>query len=91
MSRQLNPTSINDLERIRERIRELYKRGEMITVDYKNNHPRIIIEKAQVKISGVYLNFFTIEDCKREIKQNYTVMYVDIITGNIHIYELDES
>lgn len=90
MRKDKTEVSIKDVDNIKEIIRRLHEKGEMITVDYHSNHPRINIEKSKVRISGVYRNFFTIEDTDCGIIRSHTVMYVDVITKNLYIYELDD-
>ena len=58
----------------------------LIHISVTMNRPRVRIEDQEARITAIYPNVFKIETRGKE----YTAQYVDVLTGNLKIAELDQ-
>ena len=70
---------------IKQKIQFLYQKNPDIHITVYMNRPKVRVENREARIKAIYPNVFKIETQGRE----YTAQYVDILTGNLKIAELD--
>ncbi len=80
-----------DINVIKTAIVELYEKSVEIHVDVNSTRPKIHVENAPAKITGVYKNLFTIETLENGLKKTYTVQYTDLFIGKVRIKELEKA
>ncbi len=78
-------------EIIREKIRALYKSNPDIHMNVALTHPRLNLENASVRITGVYRNIFQVEDCSEGKPKRHTMQYSDVLVRHIVIAELENG
>ena len=71
---------------IKQKIQFLYQTHPLIHISVTMNRPRVRIEDQEARITAIYPNVFKIETRGKE----YTAQYVDVLTGNLKIAELDQ-
>ncbi len=76
--------SMADIEAVKSRIEEYYRSGETLTINVSIKRPRVELNAVKVYVRGVYPHIFRIET---ENKENYSLQYIDILTGKIEIIE----
>ncbi len=79
---------MSDLDRIKKKVKQLYLTNPDIHISVSLAHSRIRESNIPAKIKAVYSNIFRIETESAGIISTYTVMYVDLLTGNVSIEEL---
>ncbi len=82
---------MEQLELIRRQIKTLYETNPQVHMNVSIKKPRICLENAQVKITGVYRNIFQVEECSGEKRNQYTLQYTDVFIRNIVILELEQN
>ena len=82
---------MNDLTYIKNAIEKLYQINPNIHISVDIPRPRITVEKTSAVITGVYRNFFQIEEYDRGCPTRHTVQYGDVLIGHVVIEELYES
>ena len=75
------------IDEIKRRIEELFLTNPDIHVNVSIARPKVHVENQAARIRGVYRNLFEIEAKGKR----YSVKYVDILTNNLRIVELDQS
>ena len=75
------------IDEIKRRIEELFLTNPDIHVNVSIARPKVHVENQAARIKGVYRNLFEIEAKGKR----YSVKYVDILTNNLRIVELDQS
>lgn len=79
---------MNDINVIKAAIAELFQKNEEIHVDVHSTKPKIHIDRASARITGVYKNLFMIEAVENGMKKTFTVPYTDLFIGKVAIEEL---
>ena len=85
---------MNTIDTIKNRIAILYKANPNIHVNVSLGSPRTKKTKLYNQpavIKGVYPNVFQIEEMTSGISKRHTHQYVDVLTKNIEILELDDQ
>lgn len=82
---------MSDVLAIKAAISELYEKNIEIHVDVHSTRPKISVDSAPAKITGVYKNLFTIESVENGLKKTYTVQYTDLFIGKVRIKELEKA
>ena len=78
-------------ELIREKIKALYNTNPDIHMNVSLTHPKLFLENASVKITGVYRNIFQIEECSGGTPKRHTLQYSDVLVKHIVISELENT
>ena len=73
---------------VKTAIEELYKNNPNIHISVDIPRPRIEVEKTSAVITGVYKNFFQIEEYDRGRPTRHTIQYGDVLIGHVIIEEL---
>ncbi|MBQ8428484.1 MAG: hypothetical protein IJX30_00075 [Clostridia bacterium] len=76
---------ITKIEELKKYIKALYEQGKSINVNVKKTRTKG--ENHDVVIEGIYPKFFTVKNTKMNLA--FTIQYIDIITGNIAISEIE--
>ncbi|MBQ3490387.1 MAG: hypothetical protein IJA86_07345 [Clostridia bacterium] len=82
---------MNQLFCIKNAIERLYKTNPDIHISVDIPRPRITVEKTRAVITGVYRNFFQIEEYDRGCSTRHTIQYGDVLIGHVVIEELHGS
>lgn len=82
---------MQDINSIKLAISDLHKDGTEIHVCVHSTRPKINVDGAPAKITGVYKNLFTIETVENGLKKTYTVQYTDLFIGKVKIEELEKA
>lgn len=82
-------TDVNVIDSIRRKIYDLHKSKETIHINVSISRPRVNLENREVQIVGVYPHIFQIREIGAENHRVYTVQYVDVITKQVEILELE--
>ena len=77
------------LEEIKTKIERLYRKAPNIHVSVNLSHPRLVIKESQAVIVGVYSNIFLIEERDSGYPRTHSLQYIDVLTKQIVIAELD--
>ncbi len=80
----------NSLSLIKRQIIYLYKANTQVHIDITNKSSRKYLTNVPAVITAVYPNIFTARLQENNIERNYTFQYVDLITHNIEIKELNK-
>ena len=84
---QTNFIRITKIEELKKYINTLYAQGKAINVNVKKTRTKG--ENHDVILEGIYPKFFTVKNEK--MKLSFTIQYIDIITGNITITEIEQK
>ena len=80
-----------NIDLIKLQITELYEKNVEVHIDVFSTRPKININNAVAKITGVYKNWFRIEVVEGGLKKGYTVQYTDLFIGKVKIRELEKA
>lgn len=80
-----------DINDIKARISELYENNVEIHICVHSKKPKINIEDATAKITGIYKNLFTLEVIENGLKKVYSVQYTDLFIGKMKIKEMQKQ
>lgn len=81
---------MQDINEMKKAILEIYEGGMPIHVDVCLKKPRVSVENAPARITGVYKNLFRIETVENGMTKSYTVQYTDLCIGGVKIRELEK-
>lgn len=81
---------IYSMDTLKKRIKHLYETNPHIHVNVKLTHPKIHLENVPATIKGVYPNIFTVTENSSGREHSHTLMYTDVLIGNIEILELQK-
>ncbi len=81
---------MNSIDIIKSGLQSLYKTNPDIHVNVSLNTPIINLINRSVILIGVYPHIFRVEDHYGGRCEQYTLQYVDVLTKNIEILELNE-
>ncbi len=76
------------VEQVKKQIENLYKKNPDIHISISISRPRVVLENAPAVITGVYPNFFRIEEKNSGFLRSHTVRYADLATNALRITEL---
>ena len=79
---------MNEIQQIRQRILERYRRDPKIRINVSIAKPRLHLNDVPVEIMGVYANIFQIEEVTGGQARRHTLQYADVLTHNIEILDL---
>ena len=79
---------MNEIQQIRQRILERYRRDPKIRINVSIAKPRLRLNDVPVEITGVYANIFQIEEVTDGQARRHTLQYADVLTHNIEILDL---
>lgn len=82
---QTNYIKHSTIDQLKDYIKKLYDNQVAINIVLKKTRTKV--ENHNVTIKGVYSNFFTVHNSKLNL--NFTIRYIDIITGVITINEIE--
>jgi len=77
-------------ESIKARLTELCRTNPNIHVSVSIVHPRVSIQNDPAVLLGTYRNVFRIEERSTGQPRCHTLQYVDVLTGQIRIAELEQ-
>lgn len=78
------------LDAIHDQIDRLYHTQPRIHIHVTLTHPRVSLRNETVLLKGVYPHIFQIEECSSGAPKLRTLQYVDVLTKNIEILELEQ-
>lgn len=73
---------------VKTAIEELYKNSPNIHISVDIPRPRVVVEKTNAVIIGVYRNFFQIEEYSKGHPIRHTIQYGDVLIGHVVIEEI---
>ena len=79
---------MSQLDKIRNQVKDLYKKNPKIHMDVSLSSPKLILENAEATIKGVYPHIFQIEEMSEGKARRHSLQYSDIHTRHIVIREL---
>ncbi len=77
-----------NLQDIRTAIEQLYKSDEQLHMNIRLRRPKLELENAPARIIGVYPNMFRIEESHTGVRRTHSLLYTDVLIGQIDIMEL---
>lgn len=77
----------NQLEKVKAGVYGLYEQKRAVHLDLAMKGERVRLENADAKIVSVYPNIFMVRE--RDSGKIHTLQYVDLITHNARISELE--
>lgn len=80
---------MSTLDLIRLKVQRLYNNSPDIHITAVLLNPKVTLENAHVKITGVYPHIFRIEEQTGENRKCHTIQYTDILTNQVVISELN--
>ena len=80
-----------DIDVIKEKIAELHRNDEEICVEVHSKNPKINVDHAPARITGVYKNLFTLEVIENGLKKIYSVQYTDLFIGKVKIDKIEKQ
>ncbi len=75
-------------EMIRERIRKLFSESPMVHMDVSLTKPKLVLNSAEARITGVFPHFFQIEEDSQGYTRHHSLKYTEVMIGHIVIKEL---
>ena len=79
------------IESIKKDIGQLYKTDPHIHVNVTMRHPKVSVRNEPAQITGMYPNFFQIEERENGYARRHTLQYNDVLIGRVEILELTGS
>jgi uncharacterized protein Veg len=76
------------LTNIKRAIEKLYQTNPNVHISVDIPRPRLIVERTSAVITGVYRNFFQIEEYDKGRPTRHTIQYGDVLIGHVVIEEL---
>lgn len=80
---------MDSLDSIKRKIAYLYKNHPKIHVNISLSRPKINLQNDPAKIVGIYPNVFIIEESSSGAVKSHTLQYIDVLTKQIEIVELN--
>ena len=81
-------SDIYNLQQIRQRISERYRRDPNIRVNVSLRQPRLHLNDVPVKITGVYRHIFQVEETSSGQLKRHALQYADVLTHDIELLDL---
>ncbi len=82
---------MGNIDQIKSKIKQLYETDPHIHVEIKISRPKGVTDPIFAMITNVYPNFFCIEESSCGCVKKHTVRYAEILTGQVHVLELERS
>lgn len=79
------------IETIKKDIERLFKTDPHIHVNVTMRHPKVSVRNEPAQITGMYPNFFQIEERENGYPRRHTLQYNDVLMGRVEILELTGS
>lgn len=79
------------IETIKKDIERLYKTAPHIHVNVTMRHPKVSVRNEPAQITGLYPNFFQIEERESGYPRRHTLQYNDVLIGRVEILELTQE
>ncbi len=79
------------IETIKKDIERLYKTAPHIHVNVTMRHPKVSVRNEPAQITGLYPNFFQIEERESRYPRRHTLQYNDVLIGRVEILELTQE
>ena len=83
----MSTNNLKSIAEIKEKLKELYKASPIIHVDVLQKRRRV--KNATAKINGIYDYFVSVEADINNYIENFSITFVDVLTKNIIIRELE--
>ena len=81
-----------NLTYIKAFIEELYQNSPDVYITVEIPRPKISVKKTRAVITGIYRNFFQIEEYDKGRPTRHTIQYGDVLIGHVVIESfIDES
>jgi len=80
----------NDLNVIKNGIKKLYLTHPDVHINVSITSPKVQLHNQPAKITDVYPSIFRVEENSGGVIKHHTIQYVDIITKNVEIMELNK-
>ena len=81
-------SDIYNLQQIRQRISERYRRDPNIRVNVSLRQPRLQLNDVPVKITGGYRHIFQVEETSSGQLKRHALQYADVLTHDIELLDL---
>ena len=81
-------SDIYNLQQIRQRILERYRRDPNIRVNVSLRQPRLHLNDVPMKITGVYRHIFQVEETSSGQLKRHALQYADVLTHDIELLDL---
>ena len=81
-------SDIYNLQQIRQRISERYRRDPNIRVNVSLRQPKLHLNDVPAKITGVYRHIFQVEETSSGQPKRHALQYADVLTHNIELLDL---
>lgn len=78
------------LSLIKSQVKYLFKTNPEVHIDISNKSERKHLTNVSAVITAIYPNIFTARLKENGIERKYTFQYVDLLTHNIEIRELNK-
>ena len=82
---------IHNLNIIKKHIAALYRENPKIHINVCIRKSRIHLENVPAEIKGLYPNLFVIEEYSTGTPVKHTLTYIDVISGDVEILELNKK
>ena len=79
------------IETIKKDIERLYKTAPHIHVNVTMRHPKVSVRNEPAQITGLYPNFFQIEERESGYPRRHILQYNDVLIGRVEILELTQE
>lgn len=79
--------SYDDISVIKDKINALFKNRKIAHINLKANRKKL--QNIEIKIKGVYDRFFSVTSMVGTYEESFTIKYIDILTKQISILELE--
>jgi len=79
---------IYSIDMLKRSIKRLYETNPHIHINVNLTNPKTHLENVPATIKGVYPNIFTITENSNGQEHSHTLMYTDVLIGQIEIIEL---
>ncbi len=73
------------LQSVKAMVELLYRTSPDIYVNVNVSHPRVVLDKVPVTITGVYPHVFRVVERGTSNPKSYTVQYTDLLTKQVTI------
>ncbi len=73
------------LQSVKAMVELLYRTSPDIYVSVNVSHPRVVLDKVPVTITGVYPHVFRVKERGTPTPKSYTVQYTDLLTKQVTI------
>ncbi len=82
---------MSSTEIVRAQIKRLYETNPDIHITLSLSQPKLALNKAEAKITGVYKQLFQIEEYSEGKPQRHALQYIDVLINRVVISELENG